>query len=656
MALATIQLFVLPSRRESNMYQWLAQSLGDVSVNRKLGLGFGLVLLFTLAITLTGWHGMDSIIDRGDKLGNISVIQQYTQELRIARQHYDRRHDDASLAELEKALSNLDRQVQLMLGQIEQPADRQRLEQQREAVRTYQQAFNELKQADQRREASRDVLGSSADKAVELIGRVQRSLLQGANINQYQHAVDVSALLQQARFQVRGYTYSGNADYQQTALKAIDQALAELRALPAKVPAEHAASLDDAATAMGGYRDAVTQFGNAQLASEQALQRMVEQGTVLLQASQMMTTSQTEVRDAAAAQAKTLLAVATVLALALGLLAAWAITRQIIIPLRQTLRAAERVASGDLTQSLQVQRRDELGQLQASMHRMTQGLRELIGGIGDGVTQIASAAEELSAVTEQTSAGVNNQKVETDQVATAMNQMTATVHEVARNAEQASEAALMADQQAREGDRVVGEAVAQIERLASEVINSSEAMNLLKTESDKIGSVLDVIKSVAQQTNLLALNAAIEAARAGEAGRGFAVVADEVRSLAQRTQQSTEEIEELIAGLQSGTQRVASVMDNSRQLTDSSVELTRRAGSSLETITRTVSSIQAMNQQIATAAEEQTAVAEEINRSVMNVRDISDQTSAASEETASSSVELARLGTHLQGLVGRFRL
>ncbi|EKT4483516.1 methyl-accepting chemotaxis protein [Pseudomonas putida] len=638
------------------MYQWLAQSMGNVSVNRKLGLGFGLVLLLTLAITLAGWHGMNSIIDRGDKLGNISVIQQYTQELRIARQHYERRSDEASVAELEKALANLDRQVQLMLGQIEQPADRQRLEQQREAVHIYQQAFNELKQAGQRREASRSVLGDSADKAAELIGRVQRGLLQAGDINQYQHAVDVSALLQQARFQVRGYTYSGNTDFQQTALKAIDQALAELRALPAKVPAEHAAGLDDAATAMGGYRDAVTQFGNAQAASEQALQHMAEQGTLLLQTSQAMTTSQTAVRDAGATQAKTLLAVATGLALALGLLAAWAITRQIIIPLRQTLRAAERVASGDLTQNLQVNRRDELGQLQASMQRMTQGLRELIGGIGDGVTQIASAAEELSAVTEQTSAGVNNQKVETDQVATAMNQMTATVHEVARNAEQASEAALMADQQAREGDRVVGEAVAQIERLAGEVINSSEAMNQLKTESDKIGSVLDVIKSVAQQTNLLALNAAIEAARAGEAGRGFAVVADEVRSLAQRTQQSTEEIEELIAGLQSGTQRVASVMDNSRQLTDSSVELTRRAGTSLETITRTVSSIQAMNQQIATAAEEQTAVAEEINRSVMNVRDISDQTSAASEETASSSVELARLGTHLQGLVGRFKL
>ncbi|WP_028631950.1 methyl-accepting chemotaxis protein [Pseudomonas parafulva] len=638
------------------MNRWLTQLLGNVSVIRKLGLGFGLVLLLTLSTTLTGWHGMDSIIGRGDKLGNISLIQQYTQELRIARQQYERQRDEASIGELDKALANLDRQVQLMLGQIEQPADHQRLEQQRDAVAGYQQAFVALKQAGQRREASRQVLGDSADKAVELIGRVQQRLLEAGDISPYNQVVTVSSLLQQARFQVRGYTYSGNAEYQQTALKAIDQAVTELRALPARLPAEYAAGLDDAATAMGGYRDAVLQFGQAQAASAQALQGMVEQGAVLMQTSQAMTTSQTAVRDAAAAQAKVLLAVATVLALALGLLAAWAITRQIIVPLREVLRSTERVASGDLTLDEQRPRGDELGQLQASVQRMTRGLRELIGGIGDGVTQIASAAEELSAVTEQTSAGVSNQKVETDQVATAMNQMTATVHEVARNAEQASEAALMADQQAREGDRVVNEAVAQIERLAREVVNSSEAMSQLKGESDKIGSVLDVIKSVAQQTNLLALNAAIEAARAGEAGRGFAVVADEVRSLAQRTQQSTEEIEELIAGLQSGTQRVASVMDNSRQLTDSSVELTRRAGTSLDTITRTVSSIQAMNQQIATAAEEQTAVAEEINRSVINVRDISDQTSSASEQTASSSVELARLGTHLQGLVGRFRL
>ncbi|WPN75128.1 methyl-accepting chemotaxis protein [Pseudomonas germanica] len=638
------------------MYRWLAESLGNVSVKRKLGIGFGLVLLLTLLITFTGWTGMSGIISRGDKLGFISSLNELTKDLRLARMDYDMRRGEQGPGTVNEFLSKLESGLQSARGMIEQPSDVAMVDQQLAAVAEYKRAFGEMTQATVQREDARSKLGANADNAVSKVGAVESALLQGDSIAQYNAVIELSKLLQQARYQVRGYTYSGKADAEQPALTAIDKALKNLESLPSRVPDQHIANLQQATESLKAYRAAVAQFRDSQVKNAAALVNMSAQGDILIAVSKKLTESQTVVRDTDAARAKNLLLIATALAVAFGLLAAWAITRQIIIPLNQTLKVAERVAAGDLTHNLVSLRRDELGQLQRSMQSMTQGLRELVGGISDGVTQIASAAEELSAVTEQTSAGVNNQKIETDQVATAMNEMAATVQEVARNAEEASEAAVAADQQAREGDKVVGEAIAQIERLAVEVGHSTEAMGELKRESDKIGSVLDVIKSVAQQTNLLALNAAIEAARAGEAGRGFAVVADEVRSLAQRTQKSTEEIEELIVGLQNGTQQVATIMDNSRTLTDSSVELTRRAGGSLESITRTVSAIQAMNQQIAAAAEQQSAVAEEINRSVLNVRDVSDQTSAASEETAASSVELARLGTHLQMLVGRFKV
>ncbi len=638
------------------MYRWLAEKLGNVSVNRKLGVGFGLVLLLTLLITFTGWTGLTGVINRGDKLGFIASLNELTKDLRLARLDYEMRRGEQGPGVVNDLLGQLDAGLQTARKLIEQPDDVAMIDQQLAAVSQYKQAFIAMTQAGVNREDARSKLGATADNAVAKVAEVEKSLLQGDSVAQFNSVIDLSKLIQQARFQVRGYTYSAKTEAEQPALDAIDNALKNLETLPAKLPEQHAANLQTATDSLKAYRAAVSQFRDSQVASAAALKRMAEQGDILFDISKKLTRSQTLVRDTDAAQAKNLLLMATVLALAFGLLAAWAITRQIVIPLSQTLKVAERVAAGDLTHNLTSQRQDELGQLQRAMQSMTLGLRELIGGISEGVTQIASAAEELSAVTEQTSAGVNSQKVETDQVATAMHEMTATVQEVARNAEEASEAAVAADQQAREGDKVVGEAIAQIERLAIEVGNSTVAMSDLKRESDKIGSVLDVIKSVAQQTNLLALNAAIEAARAGEAGRGFAVVADEVRSLAQRTQKSTEEIEELIVGLQTGTQQVATIMDNSRTLTDSSVELTRRAGGSLESITRTVSAIQSMNQQIAAAAEQQSAVAEEINRSVLNVRDVSEQTSAASEETAASSVELARLGTHLQMLVGRFKV
>ncbi len=638
------------------MSRWLTQSMGNVSVSLKLGMGFGLVLLLTLLIATTGWMGLSTLIDRGEKFAAISQLSELSKDLRVARLSFELQKGLEGSAEIARLRDKLEQDGQALRQLLQDPKDRAMLDEESVLLRDYKNDLNNLTAAVQNRETSRSNLGTNADRAVLLIGELEKTLLQSENIAQYNGVIELSKLIQQARFQVRGYTYSGKTEAEQPALDAIDQTLSSIASLSGKLPEQYGTNLQQAGEALKAYRGAVGQYHDALISSTQAFKQMAEKVMRVFELNTQMNAIQTSKRDNEARQAKIMLSIAAALALLLGILAAWSITRQIIIPLQQTLQVVERVASGDLSQDLDVQRRDELGQLQSTIQRMTANLRELISGIGQGVTQIASASEQLSAVTKQTSAGVNSQKIETDQVATAMNEMTATVQEVARNAEEASEAAVAADQQAREGDKVVGEAIAQIERLAKEVGNSTEAMSHLKRESDKIGSVLDVIKSVAQQTNLLALNAAIEAARAGEAGRGFAVVADEVRSLAQRTQKSTEEIEELIGGLQNGTQQVATIMDNSRTLTESSVELTRRAGGSLTNITRTVSAIQAMNQQIAAAAEQQSAVAEEINRSVLNVRDVSEQTSAATEQTAASSVELARLGTHLQTLVGKFKV
>ena len=637
------------------MNHWLNTTLGNISVARKLSLGFGLVLVLTVLIAATGWSGLASVIDRGNKLYSMSNIIALIKDLRIARINYDKENGANGPGEVNQLLDLLDNSYRQARDQMVDAEDLAKITEELNIVGQYKKIFAQIDTATQAREASRTQLSASAEHAVNSVTEVEKNALEGNDLAQLNSVNQLGKLLQQARYEVRAYTFSGEEDKAQPAIDAIDQALGELSRLSAKMPSAYNAELVQASTALNNYRQSFVHFHNSQVQSDKQLDQLRVLGDALVDVSNQLSVSQISKRDDTR-HAETALAICVALALLLGIIAAWIITRQIVGPLQQTLNIVQSVAAGDLSQDHPTQRRDELGQLQQAIGRMSAGLRELIGGISDGVTQIASAAEQLSAVTEQTSAGVNNQKIETDQVATAMHEMTATVQEVARNAEEASEAAVTADQQAREGDNVVAQAIEHIERLAAEVEQSTQAMVHLKQESDKIGSVLDVIKSVSQQTNLLALNAAIEAARAGEAGRGFAVVADEVRSLAQRTQKSTEEIEDLITGLQSGTQQVSNSMDNSRLLTDSSVELTRRAGESLGTITRTVSTIQGMNQQIAAAAEQQSSVAEEINRSVINVRDVSEQTAAASEQTASSSIELARLGSHLQTLVTRFKV
>ncbi len=636
--------------------------LDNLSVTRKLGLGFGVVLILTVILATAGWNSLESVIQRSNWMSQISRLGDSLTVLRITRLQYMLANGDDKVAEtVQTALDAYRSQHDEVLKVFVSPENVRLLKEQRAQIDDYQRSLNKMREAYKVANQARQTMTDNALKVSQAIDEINAQVQQlstddESRFPQFQSITRAKEDWQLVRYQVRGYTGNPNAESERTAMTQLDDTQRALAAFKAVFGVDHPQRIVQMDAAMTAYRAAVLAFTQASNDIVTARKEMTEEGQAIVKYDEQLTQIQLDRRDAESAQARSVQIIAALLAVLFGVLAAWIITRQITRPLRDTLEAVERIAAGDLSQTLKVERRDELGVLQQGIQRMGTTLRELIGGIRDGVTQIASAAEELSAVTEQTAAGVNTQKVETDQVATAMHEMSATVQEVARNAEQASQAASQADAEAREGDRVVIEAIAQIERLAQEVARSSDAMGVLQEESNKIGSVVDVIKAVAEQTNLLALNAAIEAARAGEAGRGFAVVADEVRGLAQRTQKSTEEIEVLVASLQQGTQKVAVIMQGSRAVTDTSVELSRKAGGALENITGTVSNIQSMNQQIAAAAEQQGAVAEEINRSVIRVRDISEQTASASEETAASSVELARLGAELQQRVARFRV
>ena len=344
---------------------------------------------------------------------------------------------------------------------------------------------------------------------------------------------------------------------------------------------------------------------------------------------------------------------------AVVLLAIFVIYRQIssaFSPLGKAAEAMAAIADGDLSVEVSCNTRNEIAEMLAGMQSMREYLRGIIGSIHRATDDLNQVAVEAGQVAQRSMGGAMQQKEDTDSVATAMTEMASTVHSVAENAREAAEAARNADGQAKQGQSIVQTTVTAIRSLAAEVRSGAEAIERVRQESDAIGQILDVIRGIAEQTNLLALNAAIEAARAGEQGRGFAVVADEVRTLASRTQTSTTEIQAMIERLQKGTQQAVGVMESSRQRAEVSESQVQSAGNALDAITAAVSHISAMNTQIANAAAEQGRVAEEINRNVINISEVAEQTVVGAGQSSAANEHITGLAGELQGLVGRFKL
>ena len=345
-----------------------------------------------------------------------------------------------------------------------------------------------------------------------------------------------------------------------------------------------------------------------------------------------------------------------VLAALATIVLALVLTRSIVRPLERAVVAAEYVAQGDLTHSIQADGEDEVTRLFRALATMQDNLRGAMRHIGSSASQLASAATQLNSVTEDSYRGLNQQNAEIDQAATAINEMTSAVEEVARNAVSTSDASNHSSASAQAGQARVIETVASIQTLTENVQATAALVQNLADQSQDIGKVLDVIRSIAEQTNLLALNAAIEAARAGESGRGFAVVADEVRALAHRTQQSTLEIDSMVNAMRSGSAQALDSMNTSRDRAGSTLELAQGAGASLTEITSSINQISERNMVIASAAEEQAQVAREVDRNIVNIRDLSTQSTDGANQISASSHELSRLAVDLNQVVARFKV
>ena len=650
------------------MLTYVFRLFANRSVGQKLLTGFGLVSSLAVLATALGFYSTDTLLEHSRQVREMVAINQLTLQMRNAEKDYALHQSPQSIASLQQLIAAIEPRLQALQVRAD-GADVSLLAAIGQSISDYREQFERSVVNERQARAALEGMQVQAEQArvqfeiveLDMYDQVRGVLSSGQSLNG-----DPLALAEQASTLIRKLLTARNSEYlyvqngKQDDFAGwegvVDDMGTSLDLLKGRISEDYTDTVKTAMSALGQYREAFSRYRESRSVSQQTADRMDAQAQAVLTRVERSTSDQQQRMAERGRLLMTVQGIAALIIVCLALLASLTIRHLIVSPLRDTLQLARRIAQGDLSGGAgsQVVRRDELGQLTQAMGEMTANLRHLVERIGLSVGRLGLATLALGEASTQTHTGTRNQKLETDKAAAAMQQMVVTVQEVARHAEQASQAAGVADRQAHDGEHLVLRAGGQIQHLAGEMHLCAQTVQSLQQQSLRIGMVLDVIKSVAGQTNLLALNAAIEAARAGEQGRGFAVVADEVRSLARRTQVSSGEIETLIASLQEHSLRAVGQLQACGQMMGETVTLAGQVGLALGGITAAVSTIEQMNQQIAASAVQQSSVAEEVSRNVSQVRNEAERCAEASDRMVVSSDDLTHLEHELRQAVAQF--
>lgn len=636
--------------------------LDDIKVGTKLTLSFVLLISLTAISALVALDGTKEMNNEVEHADNLNRIVKHVKDVRIAEKNFDLRGDERYLGQIDELLSSTEALIVVVTDSG--LYDKVVLSDIVKYLNEYRDALSDYVKEERRIESLSDDMRKAARQIEETLVTIRQShkekLWSIINANQTSHiyeAVNVAddankliKLMYEARQAEKNLMLSGNFDYADS----VNTRTALMYDLIKKAFVDKDENVDKTNVLIGRYENAFRGYVST-------LKQRDKTNALLLENAHQVQESVENIR----ATAKQLLAASgdqiikvnmsiAVISLIVGCAISFGMTRQIVSPLQIAVDAINNIAQGNLNVNVSTTRKDELGQLLTAMGVMTERLGAMIGEISENISVIASSSEQLSALTVQTSQSVTSQKEDIVQVATAMTEMSSSAQEVYIKAELTLESANLARTEADKGNDLVITTVEGMNVLSQTIDESEQVIQSVKGDSENIVSILDVIKNISEQTNLLALNAAIEAARAGEHGRGFAVVADEVRSLAQKTQHSTVEIEKMVDSLKFSADSAVDRMLESKVQVEVMVKKTENVKSSLDSISQEVNAITEMNAQVVQAVNEQRTVAEEVSLRTNTIQDVADQTSNSSHQTSEASKELARVGENLRVLSGAF--